>query len=263
MSNIRFLYTSFFLLGTILALKSHAQTNLLGIDETMRKPIKIGPINSTSDDALLELSKAADVNFIADATQFSKPLPNLPDGQPAPANLEAQQDKFLNLLLKVAHQKRLTWSRSDAQTFLVWSDPDTTALAKAIINDKAASLVPETVLPAQLSAELMDYLQKDPQWEQVKGNIKAKKLKIEDLPLPLQSRIIAATQASVLHSTSMGLKTSYFNDSFWQVATLGVRPLADEKDKRWVLDIGSEWKDEKGQLFTRMGFALVNPPKTK
>ncbi|RYG55146.1 hypothetical protein EON80_31050, partial [bacterium] len=64
--------------------------------ETLSKPLKLEPLRSTLDDALIDLSKAADVNVIADATQFPAPQQGMQD---TPwERLGQQNDLFLHVL---------------------------------------------------------------------------------------------------------------------------------------------------------------------
>lgn len=117
---------SAYLLLIICPSKSYGQ-KLDGVTgDPMEENVDLRLDNSTVDEHLIELARASKVNFIADATRF----PTAPDA------LDVKLHGVLgNLMLAMACQRHLTWTKADKGTFLFWADwqGDLTALAKPIL----------------------------------------------------------------------------------------------------------------------------------
>ena len=95
------------------------------------------PLNiATADDYLIDMARVADVNFIADATDFPAPAPvtAYPSMPGSIAGLKGEyrehwDARLINVMGDFAAQAKLSTLRPDERTFLFWSEPDPEQLA--------------------------------------------------------------------------------------------------------------------------------------
>lgn len=222
-----FLLTVYLLLMTW-PLKVYGQKLSAVTGDPLKEDVYLRLDNGTVDDHLIQLAREGNVNFIADATRF----PAEPD------NLAVESHGALgNLMLEMAQQRRLTWTKADTGTFLFWADwqGDLTELATAILaqektradkmrNPQAATLAndffaQQKSLEQDILPGLSRYLQEQQGWDGHKPDI-AVKVKFADLPPELRAKVMARCQDELLSPQQLTLNSTFFDDAFWDKALL-------------------------------------------
>lgn len=182
----------------------------LPIDDLMRKKVAVKVQEASMDDYLVELARAADVNFIADATDFPKTA--------EPVSLE-QQRPLGNLIIDFARQRKLGSRRFDANTFLFWSAPDTDAaleLAHAILPTQT-NPDGKPLIRRQMRAWLTDYFKQVHGWNGYSQDVDIK-VKLADLPPELRAWVVSETRDEILPWEKI-----FYSDVFWNTARLRIR----------------------------------------
>lgn len=223
------------------------------IDDLLRREVKFEPKSALPlDEHLIGLARAADINFLADATSFP------PDARvtPYPGTLSSiagvrgpgaaiWRPTLLNLIGDVADQKALSQLRFDDRTFLLWSEPDIVALGRLVAAEMNAHPVEP---PARLTLDkLSKYFREVHGWNGQAQDVDFK-VPIAALPLELRAGVLAETRAVLLNrlagrrrnvqtttnpdgeeqtkvneeTTLVPSPTLWFDDDFWSKARLKI-----------------------------------------
>lgn len=223
-----------FLCGLVAtASASHAQ------EAKPQKPVTPTKLTvANTDDALVEFGRAAKMNFMADATQFSQ--------QETPLANDTTHTVEEHLAELVAKQHLALLPQE--QMFLLWNAPDLPQFARLLAQGdtiKLYALPPvetskptlplngatrptakalETKTPSFQEAvfqELSDYLSATAGWDgQTPGSVA--EVRISDLPPALHDKVAAAVQREILRPASVAVWNAWFDDRFWQNAQLRV-----------------------------------------
>lgn len=215
-----------------------------GVDEITRQKIALKLKNATTDDFIVELARAADLDFIADGT-------DLP--QTGLTMSGEFSDHFGDLIDDVWPGKReLTCWREDKRTFLFWAMPDLVSLTRRIVNGEEITRVPKTMDNRALRDALSDYLRQHHAFDGEKVG-QSVRVAFADMPPPLRQAMIAFTQADNLPTNPRHLKAQ-MSDEFWRQARLkiGKEPLTLKPRKPWLFASGPapEVKDGRTWLGT-------------
>lgn len=207
-------------------------------EETLGKklPAPLDLKRGTTDEHLLALARAADVNFIADATSFSQTPSEIPHNP---------KNRLWDLILDTAYQRNLTWLGFDRNTFLFWPDQNFAPLGRQIAAQGIVRIDGPVPTVAEMAGLLTDYLRREHGWDG-KATDFTFKSKIRDLPPEVRERVIAGAQASLFRMDQpeiMANREFWFANEFWQKATLQlVEEPAEEAGKpaKWRLWVAAE-----------------------
>ena len=176
---------------------------------------------ATADDYLIDMARAAKVNFIVDATNFPVPAPvtAYPATPGAVAGVNGKDkehwdDRLINVMGDFAAQQKLSTLRPDERTFLFWSEPDPEQLAAFQLSliqavernrfDKASAVLqaqgvaPEdivtgTTTPEELRTVLFDLLKTQRGWERSSAALDKKidiRFTLAELPPDVRARVL-------------------------------------------------------------------------
>ena len=178
---------------------------------------------ATADDYLIDMARAADVNFIADATDFPAPAPVI--AYPAtPGSVvgvkgedkEHWDARLINVMGDFVAQEKLSTLRPDERTFLFWSEPDPEQLAtlqlsliravernrfaKASAALQAQGVPPEKIVngettPEALNTVLFGMLQAQRGWTRSSAKLDQKidiRFTLDELPPDVRARVLLA-----------------------------------------------------------------------
>lgn len=221
--------------------------------EVMTREVTATLNGATMDDYMIELARAADVNVIADATEFPEPsaVKAYPGTSGAIAGLQGpHRDKWgpslINLLGDFAAQKKLSALRPNARTFLFWSEPDPLELVRLMLPDpNSAQNQPEAEELAQrpMSGALRDYLKASHGWAGRAAERHAKvdiQARVADLPPPLRALVLAEVRRQLIPAEG----ALPLQDEFWERARVKIRsmkiPPANEAVSYFVVKAGDD-----------------------
>jgi len=200
--------------------------------EPMNRKVNLRLEKATLDDQIIELARAADANFIADATHFAETT--------APVSGEWEYPlSFLVSNLADAHN--LSRYNKDARTFLFWSQPDMLALAHKIVAGESVKRVSTPPDDRALDALLSGWLQRTYGWDgRAPGFVKD--IRIAELPPEIRTPVMAWAQEYLSQdSSASALGQAWFTDAAWKGASLwnrGIPSFFKTQDTRRVLWVG-------------------------
>lgn len=191
----------------VLGLSTPAACQIPKIDALLEQRVELkSQQEAPLDDYLIRLAQGADVNFIADATQFP------PDAkvQPYPASAAAiagvqgvHQERWrrtlLNLIADVAAEHHLSHLRQGERTFLFWSEPDVRELGRLIAQENASLPALTVAGYKETERQLSDYLQRLHNWNPDAPQPDLK-LRFADLPPELRASLSSVVRAEVSHA---------------------------------------------------------------
>lgn len=210
------------LLGGLIVATYAGPGHSQGVNDTLRKQVGLSPQGTATDDYLLALGKAADLNFMADATQFP--------ATGAPLALKPQ-DSAQNIIAALANARKLTWQKQNEYFSLFWSEPDVMSLAQRIAAGEKIKLV-DQVLPSQQLDNLLTAF-----YTQLRGgdaNLRGVtlNLKMADLPPAIRSKVVAKAQYAIMSPGIRKVDAEWFTDDIWQTARLRLGIPRDLRGQR-------------------------------
>jgi hypothetical protein len=196
-------------------------------------PPKTAPI----DDYIIALSKATDINFIADATNF--PADAQVDQYPSsPASLDGingpearkWQSNRLNVLIDMTESKRLTQYRWEEKTYLLWSEPDLLSLGRLIVSererDQAQAIARQTLDRAVMNEEWKKYFQTAHGWDEHAQGVAAR-VKFTDLPPALRPLVESETRRRIFNLFADEGTLDWFHDDYWNQTYFTLKPSTE------------------------------------
>ncbi|MDF2439225.1 MAG: hypothetical protein JWN98_209 [Abditibacteriota bacterium] len=230
------------------------------IDEVLRKKVTLRVQNATVDEYLVELGRLAEINIIADAARFSVSYP--------PVSGEFQLPVW-GLIVPFATQRKLSATRYDSQTFLLWSEPDVASIARELVKKMAdpVEIEPDEKLSAYqkrlqsrregLAANqvLTEYFQRVHNWDGRRTNIGVA-LKLSDLPPDVRRIIWREARRRILHGpdSSTRIPTTlriWYDDNFWKRAVLQVTgPVPPGVDPALAIRVGGLVEEDEYRVST-------------
>lgn len=187
------------------------------VEGVYREPIVPYEQPVSLDDALVLIGRAADVNVIADATDFPADL----QVQPFPETRVAREAKWDNKLGNVVgdlrEQGKLTSLRYADRTLLFWHEPELIPLARLIVASGILSSVPQSSQLFQTAYKpAVEYAQKSHNWNGEEPF--TLETTFSRLSPELQSHLEMFRKSQALSSRS-GLE-QWLNDDIWKSARL-------------------------------------------
>lgn len=161
------------------------------------------------DENLVSLARTADFNFIADATDF-------PAVQTTVTNQQRSFDWEIADFFRAQKLSSLIWSE---RTFLLWSQPDVTALGPLIAADEKARTLRNPLTEAEMNEQFTDYFKRVHNWNGDPQNLSVK-VRIADLPPALRDNVLALTRARLISPQY----PAWFADDFWENARIAIAP---------------------------------------
>ena len=253
---------SLFMPLLLIPLAAHAQPTITPLDDPTAPPPE------PTEDALLLLARSANINIIADASDFREAANTKTLGMTA-GLLQGTLAQRLGYL-RAAHH--VTQFQMDDKTFLFWMPPDVNALAVRLANGEMISLVKSpyeedakttpqrsSITNENLTAALGKY------WQNLKDkndDLKPSpdgtllRLPLIQAPDELRQAIIAHAQGQLLQNGLAGGWAAWFNDDFWKSAHLQLRVL-DNKPPQLPPALAEKFKD---QLAKQAPLPLPLPP---
>jgi len=182
-------------------------------------------------DRILSVSHSAKANVIIDSTSLSV------SGEDV--SLQAEDD-VRGKLLDIAYVDRLSLRQIDNRTFLLWSEPDTTALIKTLIADNgrvsqhAVSAQPESDIFGDLFPDvdnqrvgilIADYLQRKYTWDGQSASINVE-FKLSEMPTESATALlhvahVKTDKANAQRQKSWLSDTAWLSDDLWRSARVG------------------------------------------
>lgn len=180
------------------------------IDATLLRQVELKPAPGSPDESFLALSRAGQVNFIADDSQGRK-------AAAVPTGDRPQHDTLLELMVDLAQQHRLSQLRYDARTFLFWPEPDVVALAKQIVAGKGVHPQGEVLGSYQMGTAIGTYLVKERGWDGQTADAGIR-VPLSDVPPALRQQLQDYTVSQTLSRESTS--RAWLSDEFWEGARL-------------------------------------------
>lgn len=227
-------------------------------NDLLQRTIDLPVQQVAAHDYLVQLARAADLNFIADATNIAPDAPTV--SQETPARLT--QLMFYNLV----KPQNIRMVRFDQKTVLFWPAPDLVQLARLVLAEEdAASKAKPAVAPlkeAELNALLKDYFQRAHGWngDWETANVE---VQLDKLPPELRARVQNELRSQVANSAFSPDVEKWFSDAFWSTARLTInqhRRLAGGPLTPF-LEVGRFFSvEENGTTWNRGGFRVGQVP---
>ncbi len=164
---------------------------------------------ATVDEHLVSLARAADFNFIADATDF-------PAVQTRVTNQQRSFDWEIADFFRAQKLSSLLWSE---RTFLLWRQPDMTALGPLIAADEKARTLRNPLTEAEMNEQFTDYFKRVHGWNGEPQNLSVK-VRIADLPPALRDNVLAMTRDRLISPQHL----AWFAEDFWENARIAIAP---------------------------------------
>lgn len=192
--------------------------------EVQRQHIQFNDRAAATDDYMIALARAANVNIIADAT-------NIPtDPPPAPAEFPVERENPMlgtHVFFDLVVGRKLTLVNFDDTTMLFWPPPDRAGIARQIRARRAAAPRHDRAPldDARTNAMLQDYFRRVHKWD---GNWETVDISVplDDLPPELKAHVeaeIYRTEVSTGASDTPG-GTYEPGSAFWQKIRFIVAP---------------------------------------
>ena len=228
--------------------------------------------NST-DDYLIAMADAAEVNVLADATRFPDSSPPI-QGEWKNNFSSAANGQWkiclLSFFQEFSSERSLTWARdTDAQrTFLVWSAPDEPELAKIgreiMVRRPRRTVTPEVRSKKDNAEKEMDLLlvnfyKEQYKWDGTSQEV-APDLKLSQLPPELRAKVTALILDQVYHPT-MADQGFWYEDVFWQHATLQIRKQFPLDNFRYLFIGGIIDPGLRDSAFNYGGLQAIDDPR--
>ncbi len=189
---------------------------------------------STTSEQLVSLSRSAKVNIIADSTSFSSDKKD---------SLLQKENKALQQLLEIAYTHNLSLRQTDNRTFLIWSEPDTTTLVKALVveSQKVARKpedkpgvqpvpndfgVPHSDTEGQKAGLfLADHLKRAYKWDGQSANIRVE-FNLSELPPENAGALLNVARKNITKANDRKQKSwssdaIWLSDDVWRSARIG------------------------------------------
>ena len=217
---------------------------------TLKKTVVPAARELTVDDAIVALSKASGINFVADATQ----IPANTFVAPFPATPIARANKwtpsFYAVTEDLCEAAQLSNLRYDDSTFLLWKRPSVIETADALV--AAGKLRPQSPLPNQLDLfhALDDFSRNSTEWktlglESAPRTSEDTTFRLGDVPLPIREQLLALLRANILRPDWQ--RELILSDAFWKTARVSVVPSAPAPITRKVVPlVYISGQDDKG-----------------
>lgn len=190
-------------------------------------------LKSPTNSELISLSRAEKINIVADATFFSSAF----------KAQFSQEEDVMRSLLKIAYINDLSLRQLNNRTFLIWSEPDTPAVVKALIaesekaNERSEVLRDNQSNPnifGDLYADienrkaglfLADYLRRIHGWDGQSANLNIE-FKASELPSESADSLINLALSNVNEVSAQKQKawlsdTPWLSDDLWKNAYVG------------------------------------------
>jgi hypothetical protein len=198
-----------------------------GWNEASVRKISIPLQQVSTSDYLLSMARAADANFLIDATEMepqSPPLSGRWQHFTSASDGQNWEGIIIGPLFALAHERSLTLQMFPTRTFLVWSEPDMARLGQAVadalpeLQASHSNWMTASRRREPLRRALVKYLMDDLRWD---GET-PREVPLSRLPLALQKQV-----RSVLLAPDDVLPTSandqvWFRDEFWRGAVLHI-----------------------------------------
>ena len=206
------------------------------------------------DDYLATMTRDAQVNVFADATNFAEKAPSL--------DVKAN-DTLAGMLYGLQNARDLVWARPDAKTFLLWSSPDVRVLAQDVVRQGIPSLqdaAPFKITGADLDAvidqinengesikrkellsryqrmqqlraeydadaQLTPYLQKTLDWKEGDTSLVKTGIALRDLPQDASASFLRLMRLHLAEHQKTSDSFAVFNektDALWKKARLAI-----------------------------------------
>ncbi len=194
---------------------------------------RVAPLEAaTPTETLLALAKAADINLLADVDDAQTPISSREAGDKA-RTLFAE-------LNSLSRARNWSWQRVSDQTFLLWKQPDTVALARQIMADEAAANAPTiagapnavTAAPAvgevtsePINVALTRYFATPAARNDADNPASWRAVPLLELPPALRERIIESARGAQRGGLQFAAAGAVVSDEFWKTAVLQVREM--------------------------------------
>ena len=185
------------------------------------------PASATPGESLLALAKAANINVLADVSDAESPAPE--------KATETKPRTLYAALKELSAAQKWGWRRVSDQTFLLWKQSDTVALARQIMATEAVANAADVAKPVAatpgdaepLNVALTRYFATPAARNDPNNPADWREVPLAELPPALRERIIASVSGAGRGGLQFAASGAVLGDAFWQDAVLKIRELAE------------------------------------
>lgn len=186
-----------------------------------RKPVTMDVRDLNTDDYLIELGRAANIDIIADVTQ---PL------EDEPLLTVRQKAVVAGMVNQLVGTREMMASPFDERTLLCWPTPDRAAIARQLRAQQAAPAI-APLNPTEAARRWEDYFRQKQNWD---GNWQDVNITVpvDDLPADLQAQVQQETRRHLQENRQDELMQRRLSDEFWAKGRLyvtSIRPTVKEQ----------------------------------
>jgi hypothetical protein len=213
------------------------------------KVIELNVEDVSTDDFLIRMANAADVNVIADVTDL-----DLDDETVQAAGAKANEGKLsssgrtflITMVNNLSRKKKLTWLAYDERTLLFWRKPNITKIAQLLANGQDIKQIGERPDRTEFKQSFQDYLLESYFKEGARAAL-PKAIPIKDLPASLRINVIATAQGYKLKPELLALNKVWVNELAWKHGTIrAIDPPPFDTRTLKVIQIEFSGKDVPG-----------------
>lgn len=183
--------------------------------DVWRKPVAMDARNLGTDDYLIELGRAADIDIIADVTQ---PL----DDEP-PLTVR-QKGVVVGMVNKLVGTREMMASPFDERTLLWWPTPNRAAIARQIRAQQETAPAVAPLAPTDAAQKWEEYFRQKQNWD---GNWQGVDITVpvDDLPADLRAQVQQETRRRLQENRQGELMQRRLIDEFWAKGRLYIVPI--------------------------------------
>lgn len=183
--------------------------------DVWRKPVAMEVRNLNTDDYLIALGRAADIDIIADVTQ---PL----DDEP-PLTVR-QKGVVAGMVNKVVGTREVMASPFDERTLLWWPTPNLAAIARQIRAQQQTTNTIAPLTPTEAAQRWEEYFRQTHNWNGDWQNVNIT-VPVDDLPADLQAQVRQQTRRRLSENRNDELMQRRLSDDFWAKGRLYIAPI--------------------------------------
>lgn len=183
--------------------------------DVWRKPVTIDVRNLNTDDYLIELGRAADIDIVADVTQ---PLDD------EPLLIVRQKGVVAGIVNQLVGTREMMTSPFDERTLLWWPTPNRAEIARQIRAQQDTPLGVLPLAPTEAAQRWEEYFRQTHQWDGNWQNVDIK-VPVDELPADLRSQVQQETRRRLAENRQDTLMQHRLSDEFWSKGSLYIASI--------------------------------------
>ena len=183
--------------------------------DVWRKPVTMDVRNLNTDDYLIQLGRAADIDIIADVTQ---PL----DDEP-PLSVR-QKGVVAGMVNQLVGTREMMASPFDERTLLWWPTPNRAEIARQIRAQQNTAPTVAPLAPTEAAQKWDEYFRQQQNWDGNWENVDIT-VPVDELPTDLRAQVQQETRRRLAENRQDTLMQRRLSDEFWAKARLYVASI--------------------------------------